>query len=325
MSAVNKNVICFVGRTGDGKSASANTVSKTIGGGEPFSESSGSHSHTHLPNTITIGENILVDYPGLLDSAGVEKDERNLTIIVDHSKQLGHINALILVINENVCRFDSGMQDALKLFVDSFGSDIISHIGILFTNSCGIVSNEESAQRLAEITNILSDRLNLPISHFASWRIECRPEKLRNIGVSEDKIEEIRRRNDIAVGDLIRWSNSRRPLSTEDAVYGEYEERRRAREAEYNATVIMEETEKRVREESRQTTPLFRQETRSKEVWKGGVGKMLGKKRTIEWTEQVHYGNKVTLKMCEDTRLVKTLGNGEKIFGEWTIKRSWEE
>ena len=58
---------------------------------------------------------------------------------------------------------------------------------------------------------------------------------------------------------------------------------------------------------------------------KAGLGGFLGKTYNEFYTEHVHVGNRVTLHMRELERVVNTLGNGQKVYGEWTTVREWTD
>ena len=70
-------------------------------------------------------------------------------------------------------------------------------------------------------------------------------------------------------------------------------------------------------------------ERRSKEVWRGRVGKIVGKKlggkKTIYYNVDVRIGDKVTKFMRLEKRVVKTLGSGTLVAGDWVKVREWPE
>merc|ERR1712008_494158 len=66
------------------------------------------------------------------DTGGVSQDEANIQKIVETVRHEGFVNALLLVVNEECPRFDDGMQNAVKLVVDSFGENSVHRLGILY-------------------------------------------------------------------------------------------------------------------------------------------------------------------------------------------------
>lgn len=133
---VNLKNLVAIGRTGDGKSAFCKRFAAFLGhtGSVPFADSQSSHSHTHDPAIFEYEGWRIVDTPGLMDTDGLEKDEENLEKIVTTLRNLGEINLFVLVVNYGNHRFDHGMQDAIKLFYDSFGPNFIKNLAVVFTH-----------------------------------------------------------------------------------------------------------------------------------------------------------------------------------------------
>ena len=348
MSVALSNLV-VLGRTGDGKSTLCRCVALQLGvplgtATTMFRESSGPASHTHDPVSCSSDPNsgpmpgtTVMDTPGLMDTDGVAKDEENIAKIVRHVRKLASVNAFCLVVNEQANRFDSGMQDAVKLLVDSFGPNCLNNMGIVFTKAYGGVSLEESKKNAAHIAALISRRTGFGIPYIPSWQLDCRPEQLATMfGLPQSEIERRVAQRDATLLELLRWARASNPVDTTGATAAEYEQRRLAREAEekrkeaeekraYDQKVIKTDIEKRSVEYNRTSVPIFRDETRSRQVWKGGMGKMLGQKKTQHWTERVHVGNTVTKFMREEQRKVETLGSGQVIYGEWTTVREWQE
>lgn len=323
--------IVVIGRTGDGKSALCNLISRKLGmPNDPFEESDSASSHTQAPVHCQVETILVKDTPGLMDSS-VEKDETNIRRIVEDVRSGGYVNAFILVINEQAPRFDAGMQDAVKLLVDSFGPSCLSQMGFMFTKAFGFTSAEDARAKAVDFATIIRNRTGVSVAHIPAWQVDCHPEKLAEIGVGEAKIAERASKSATALDEMLRWARSKPNLDTSDAVVGEYEQRRKAREAEerrvYEASVISEDIETAINEISRKTTPLYRQEERSKKQWKGGLVPKWGNacKETVHWTENVHYGNRVDIVKREEQRTVQTLGSGKIIHGDWSTLREWTE
>ena len=71
----------------------------------------------------------------------------------------------------------------------------------------------------------------------------------------------------------------------------------------------------------------MRTEMRTKKVWIGGIVPKWGDacKTTIQYPVQVHAGNSVTKFMRLEKRVVKTLGSGQVVAGDWVKAREWTE
>jgi hypothetical protein len=226
--------VYFVGRTGDGKSAACTALAKSLGhsgDGLPFSESAAVTAHTHQPVSFTVGDIDITDTPGLMDTNGVERDEMNLRMIVDKARAHQYFHAMIIVINHQAQRFDAGMQDAVKLLVDSFGAAVFGHMGILFTR-CFLSNPATANERVNGIRRLISERTGIPVGHLPFWQTDAHPEALALIGGSADHIANRVIEVNVALQDCARWIQTQNPLPTDDAVYGEYVQRQRAREAE---------------------------------------------------------------------------------------------
>ena len=331
-----------IGRTGDGKSTLCHVMALRLGlpseDMKIFKSSSGVSSHTHDPETWTSKNIRLMDTPGLMDTGGVVQDEDNIAKIVQHVSALGYVNGFILVVNEQAPRFDAGMQDAVKLLVDSFGPSCLSNMGIAYTRAYGMVAPDESKQHTIEYSKMISTRIGIPIYHLASWQVGCKPEELRKISpkLTEDDIREGIMKRDNTLDEIIRWARAKNPVDTTGAVIGEYEQRKRVREEEdkrkeadaqriYDNSVISSDAETKTEEYKRTSVPIMHNVERSETKRRGGVEGLFGATKTNHWTESVHVGNRVTLHMREVKRSVDTLGSGKKIYGEWTTVREWED
>lgn len=278
-----------------------------------------------------------MDTPGLMDTGGVVKDEDNIAKIVKHVSALGYVNGFILVMNERAPRFDAGMQDAVKLMVDSFGPKCLSNMGIVYTQALGKVSPAESGKRTAEYTEMIAARVAIPIGHLPSWQVDCMPTELRDLGVPEKNINDRIMKRDSTLDEIIRWARAKIPVDTKDAVIGEYEQRKRAREEEekrkeeeakriYDASVISTVTETKTEDNKRTSEPIFRGEQRCREELTGNwFERMIGMTKMTCWTEQVHVANKVTISKREVQRTINTLGSGMRVTGDWITVREWTD
>ena len=281
------------------------------------------------PGTGVPGTKV-TDTPGLMDTNGVEKDEENI------SKIVRYVRALVSV-NEQADRFDSGMQDAVKLLVDSFGPTCMNNMGIVFTKAYGVISSEISRKRAAQIAELITKRTGFTVPYIPSWQIDCKPEEIATtFGLPQSEIAKRTTKRDDTLKEVLRWAWGNNPIDTTGATVAEYEQRRLAREAEekreeaeekraYDKKVIKTDIEKRTIEYNRTSVPIIRNEQRSRQIWDGTVGKWLGQKKTVTWTEQVHVGNTVTIFKREEQRTVETLGSGKVVYGDWTTVREWQE
>ena len=334
-----------VGRTGDGKSTLCRTLALRLGLSQDnttvFQTSSGASSHTHDPETWMSENSItrVMDTPGLMDTHGVEQDEANIAKIVRHVSALGYVHGFILVVNEQAPRFDAGMQDAVKLLVDSFGPKCLNNMGIVYTRAYGMVSPEKSLKRTDEYKDMLSTRTNTHIHHLASWQVDLQPDELKLMGLSDNIINDRLKKRDNTLDEIIRWARAKPTVDTTGAIIGEYEQRKHAREAEekrkeaeamrvYENSVISLVLETISEEYRRTSDPIIKDVQRERKEWAPvGIipGQWIGHKETVYYTEKVHVGNKVTKFMREKQRSVSTLGSGKVIYGEWTTLREWTE
>ena len=169
--------VVVIGRTGDGKSALCNLISRRLGmPQDPFQESDSALSHTHAPAQCQVGTLLVKDTPGLMDSGGVDKDETNIRLIVEDLRAGGYVNACVLVINEQAPRFDSGMQDAVKLIVDSFGAGCLGHLGFVFTKAFGQTTPEGAQSKASEFAGVISNRTHAAVAHIPAWQVDSHPE-----------------------------------------------------------------------------------------------------------------------------------------------------
>ena len=157
--------VLYVGQTGTGKTTVTQVTARLYGSTVELETSAGASSHTQqmirIPLNTPFGEVCLSDGPGMMDTAGQDKDERNIRIIVNHARSLGHLHAMLLVLNEAVPRFDKAMQDIVKLLLDSFGSQILGVTGIVYTHACGLKTPTEAECKTVEIATMIAQRLGL--------------------------------------------------------------------------------------------------------------------------------------------------------------------
>ncbi len=78
--------VVLLGQTGSGKSTLAETIARHLGyqGAAPaFKSSDEIHAHTQAPTSLVVKDVKITDTPGLMDTAGLEKDFRNMAMIVN--------------------------------------------------------------------------------------------------------------------------------------------------------------------------------------------------------------------------------------------------
>jgi DNA polymerase III delta prime subunit len=128
--------LMILGQTGTGKSTLADAIARHLGysGKEPaFQSSDAIHAHTQAPASVVVKDVKITDTPGLMDTAGREKDIRNMEMIVNavgcgvfgvlnsgsaamrwsvQAKTDSNLHAVIVTLSEVNPRFDSPMQSA---------------------------------------------------------------------------------------------------------------------------------------------------------------------------------------------------------------------
>mmetsp|Transcript_10476 Transcript_10476/g.15971 ORF Transcript_10476/g.15971 Transcript_10476/m.15971 type:complete len:330 (-) Transcript_10476:116-1105(-) len=231
--------IITLSRTGDGKSSLCNLIISILGdmmGFNFFGESSGASSHTIDPTSFQVKTQSgvlfdIIDTPGLMESKGSSADEANIKRIVDYTKEKKYINGFLIVLNEQAPRFDRGMQDALKVFVDSYGLSFLDNVGIVFTRSL-TKSPEESEKYVSEeFIPLLSTALGVPIKHLPHWQVDCHPDELRKLSVPEEIITNSNMRNAKTVHAIKQWAMGKTPFDVTQAHYGEFEAQAKLRMA----------------------------------------------------------------------------------------------
>jgi energy-coupling factor transporter ATP-binding protein EcfA2 len=158
-----QRVLMILGRTGDGKSALALMLGLLS---SPFSDSNQGQSHTHDPVSCRVGDLLVVDNPGLLDSNGGDRDDENIRKIVDTARRYGHVHGFILVLNEQADRFDSAMQNVVRVLADSFGPGALARMGIVFSKSYARADAIIARRRADAIRVDLAQRTGVPAESF---------------------------------------------------------------------------------------------------------------------------------------------------------------
>jgi energy-coupling factor transporter ATP-binding protein EcfA2 len=229
-----QRVVFILGRTGDGKSALAKALALVLGVQlSPFSDSDEGQSHTHDPVSCAADDLLIVDNPGLLDSNGGARDDENIRKIVDAARSHGHIHAFILVLNEQADRFDSAMQNVVRVLADSFGPGALARMGIVFSKSYPRPDAALARRRADAIRADLAQRNGVPAESFPlpAYQYDAYPDDLVRMGSPPEFIADKKEAARQALGDVVRWVRGQTPLSTRGFKYGEYDHSKREREA----------------------------------------------------------------------------------------------
>jgi len=181
---------------------------------DPRFQSVTTTNDTH-PKSITT----ITDTPSLVDNHG-SVDEDSIRMIVEHARNLTYLNGIFLVLNEQNPGLDEGMQDALKLMVNSFGPHFLSNLGMAFTFSDGRLTPQQSQAQTAEILATISDCTDLPMMRRPFWQIQFHPESLAGC-MDEEAITAIQQNSLVTMGEMARWAQSCLPIATKDAEYAE--------------------------------------------------------------------------------------------------------
>jgi len=236
-----------------------------------------------------------------------KRTKKNIRAIVETLRRWHSVSAFLLIVNERAARFDSGMQDAVKLIVDSFGSQSLARMGIFFTMASGFVNPQESQAKAAGIASLISSRTQIPLSRLPSWQGDCHPEVLARLGVPQDRITQVGDSTRTAINDMIQWAKTNPILDTTEAVIGEYEQRRLLREAEAKR---LEAANKIVHTETeRQEVETGRRERR--DVNRKTANYWLGTRDSVWSHEFAEYRI--------DQRVNSVRGDGGIVHSDWNI------
>jgi hypothetical protein len=265
--------IVLVGVTGSGKSALASLIVRAVGGNDDdvleFASSDGPDACTRQVVarvvSTTFGAVRVIDTPGLMDADGPVKDEEHIRVIVRHVKELGHVSALVLVVNEQCSRVDRPLVNTVKLFVDSFGDAVLRNLAVVYTRASGLrtrhdarvatdalcahVSARTGFDRCADggadvrgnggpsrsVQSALSHLLrevemeDASSLHVPCFQVDCFPQLLRMYGAAPAHIARVHAQTLLEVEDLLRFATNTTAVSTQDATYGVPAETRVAR------------------------------------------------------------------------------------------------
>ena len=77
---------------------------------------------------------LFLDTPGLSDTRGVEQNEMNVHQIVESIIQLGHLTAVIVVVNGAQSRLSSNLRSVIASLHDHLPDSILNNVIVLLTN-----------------------------------------------------------------------------------------------------------------------------------------------------------------------------------------------
>ena len=238
VTASGEHVMVMLGRTGDGKSTTGNLFARILefSSSKVFEEGEGPESHTQAPKAISNGLFEIVDTPGLMDNKGAVYDEKNMIEIVKYLKGKGKVNGFILVVNEQAPRFDDGMQNAVKLLVDTFGPQMLKQTGVLFTRSLTLES-DHARDWVVTSSKLLGDRIGYSVDPLPFWRSNAYPEEA---GVTAERLVALNAMNVAAVTSVKNWVVSQSDLDVSNATPGIYEATRIQNQLKEDARIAEE-------------------------------------------------------------------------------------
>eukprot|EP01035_Chromulina_nebulosa_P023650 gene23650-30668_t len=244
-----------LGRTGDGKSSFCNLFVQMMENLPSiptiFEERDSALSCTYTINErkIDVSNTVIIDSPGLLDTSGNTQDEVNLNVIVQHARSSKIVSAFLLIMNEQVIRFDGGMQKSFKILYDSFGPKLLNNLGIVFTRSFSGKTAQDSQKVVRDsIIPKINELIGSNLSHIPSWQVDCHPENFSSIA-SPMFIGALSARNKTAIHEIQRWAQSLASVDTSSVSKGQYESIKKLKELEIKRI----EAQRRLEEENRKT------------------------------------------------------------------------
>jgi hypothetical protein len=117
----------------------------------------------------------------------------------------------------------------MKLFIDSFGPEVVTRIAVVFTRA-GVKTPEQAVARATAMAATLRKLTGIPVATFPVFQIDA--------GVATDprfspeyRLDRVEK-NARAFDALAMWVRTQTPIPTADFKIGEYAETKRIREAQ---------------------------------------------------------------------------------------------
>lgn len=214
----------ILGRARDGKShlcqLLAAHLDPTLNENAEFIECSGVESHTASPHTWTGPNNMTItDTPGLMGTGGNQKDKENIVEIIRHVAELGSVNAICLVVNEQANHFEDRMKDAVKLLIGSFHVDR-EHICIVFNKSNGEGKEQAIKKKSLEQAKAIANRIynqNAASLDVPSWQFSYDYDALIEMECASTVIDKRMVEMEQALSGIIEWAKAKPPIDTRKA------------------------------------------------------------------------------------------------------------
>lgn len=159
-------------------------------------------------------------------------DEENIRKIIQYSRRIGSISCNLVVFNEAVVRLDKAIKDMVVLFIQSFGVDCIRNLAILYTHSYGRKPLADLRVHANSVAATIRDACGVNIVDIPFFCVENQAddEYFRRSGQTEG----IEACNKEFIEELLRFTASTPPFSTENAVERTYSYRDEIRNANNN-------------------------------------------------------------------------------------------
>ena len=183
----------------------------------------------------------VISVPSYTDNP--DQDEESLALIIRTLKaEKTPAGSFIWVLNEQDLErvLDWRVKAYIRILVDSFGPEMLNHMGVLFTRS-NRRTVEESVQYVNQhIAPALRAMTGYPISFLPSWQVENYPERLANglLKVSQETINKFHARNIESVKQLTEWASIKPALNVSNSQPGKYPSTRECRDVEVNRTLV---------------------------------------------------------------------------------------
>jgi hypothetical protein len=119
--------------------------------------------------------------------------------------------------------------DCMKLFIDSFGPEIVTRIAVVFTRA-GAKTPEQAVVRATGMAATLRGLTGIPVATFPVFQIDAGVATDRRF--SPEYIRDRVEKNARTLDALAMWVRTQSPIPTADFKIGEYADAKRVREAQ---------------------------------------------------------------------------------------------